>query len=121
MNQVIKIKGPSLLYYIVFLIALLSAFSPLFLTLNPLYSLLIFVVSTVFGLFAFSRTSQGISFLAFAKDSQRELRKVTWPSKLETKRSVIAVTISVIVAALFFWLTDSIIVSLLEWILSGLS
>lgn len=121
MNQVINIKGLSLLYYIVFFAALLSASTPLFLSLTPLSSLFIVFFSGLVALFSFSRTPRGLRFLSFASEAQRELRKVTWPSKQETKKSVIAVTACVFIAALFFWLADSVIIKLLEWIISGLS
>ena len=117
MNQVLNSKGYSLFYYVVLFGAAISAFSPLFFSLGAAESFFVAIISLFLALFSFSRTSHGLRFISFAREAARELKKVTWPKKAETQQSVIAVVLCVLVAAIFFWTIDSIVIKILEWVL----
>ena len=121
MNQVLNHKGHSLFYYVVLFGATISAFSPIYFSMGTLQASLLTFLSIAAGIFASSRLSFGMRFISFARDAGRELKKVTWPKKAETQQSVIAVALCVLVAAIFFWTVDSIVIKILEWTFSWAS
>jgi len=58
----------------------------------------------------------GKQFVAFAKDSWKEVKKVVWPTRKETMQMTAYVFAFVVVMAIFLWLTDKT----LEWVLYDL-
>ena len=54
----------------------------------------------------------GKQFLAFGRDSVREVKKVVWPERREAIQMTAYVFCFVVVMALFLWLTDKA----LEWV-----
>ena len=58
--------------------------------------------------------------LTFISQVRAEARKVTWTSRKETIAASIMVAIMVVMAAIFFYATDSL-VKLLVWLVTGLS
>jgi preprotein translocase subunit SecE len=58
--------------------------------------------------------------LTFISQVRSEARKVTWTSFPELRAASIMVVVMVLVAALFFYATDTI-VKLLVWLLTGIS
>ena len=60
----------------------------------------------------FFSSEPGKQFLAFGRDSWREVRKVVWPSRKEAVQMTAYVFGFVVVMALFLWLTDKT----LEWV-----
>ncbi len=54
----------------------------------------------------------GKQFLAFGRDSVREVKKVVWPARKEAVQMTAYVFGFVVVMALFLWLTDKT----LEWV-----
>jgi preprotein translocase subunit SecE len=58
----------------------------------------------------------GKAFIAYARDSVRELRKVVWPTRKEAIQMTAYVFAFVVVMALFLWFTDKT----LEWVLYDL-
>jgi preprotein translocase subunit SecE len=61
------------------------------------------------GLFS----SPGKSFIAFAKDSYKEVRKVVWPTRKEATQTTLVVFGFVLVMAVFLWVSDKSI----EWVI----
>ncbi len=60
-----------------------------------------------------SLTSEvGKQFLAFGRDSWREVKKVVWPARREAMQMTAYVFGFVVIMALFLWLTDKT----LEWV-----
>lgn len=57
----------------------------------------------------FFYTTLGRRFLAFAQASRAELRKVVWPSREETVRTTLIVMAMVVVAGLFLWGIDTLL------------
>jgi preprotein translocase subunit SecE len=55
--------------------------------------------------------------IAFLKQVKAEGKKVTWPTRKETTLSTIMVFIMVILAAIFLFLTDQIVATIIRWIL----
>ncbi len=58
-------------------------------------------------------TSNGKRFIAYAKDSINEVKKVVWPSRKETTQMTLVVFAFVVVMAIFLWGVDKII----EWLI----
>ena len=61
-------------------------------------------------------TAPGREFLAFARESLVEVKKVVWPTRKETMQTTAAVLAFVVVMALFLWMSDKT----LEWVLYDL-
>jgi preprotein translocase subunit SecE len=60
----------------------------------------------------FMVSEPGKQFVAFGRDSWREVRKVVWPTRKEAIQMTAYVFGFVVVMALFLWLTDKT----LEWL-----
>jgi preprotein translocase subunit SecE len=58
-------------------------------------------------------TSSGKKFIAYAKDSINETKKVVWPTRKESTQMTLIVFAFVAVMAIFLWSADKII----EWII----
>lgn len=76
-------------------------------------ALLAFLVAAVV---VFMTSEPGRQFLAFSRDSVREVKKVVWPARKEAIQMTAYVFAFVVVMALFLWLTDKTI----EWVLYDL-
>jgi preprotein translocase subunit SecE len=57
----------------------------------------------------FFYTTQGRRFWIFAQASRAELRKVVWPTREETVRTTLIVMVMVVVAGLFLWGIDTLL------------
>ena len=57
-------------------------------------------------------SADGKRFLAYAKESVAEAKKVVWPSRKETTQMTLIVFAFVVVMALFLWTADKLI----EWL-----
>jgi preprotein translocase subunit SecE len=55
--------------------------------------------------------------IEFSKQVKAETKKVTWPSRKETTVSTIMVFIMVTIAAIFLFLTDQTVATIIRWIL----
>lgn len=53
-------------------------------------------------------TVEGKLFLAFARQSQIELKKVFWPTKQETSSTTLIVLVMVLVMGIILWLIDTL-------------
>ena len=66
----------------------------------------------VAAIVVFMSSEVGKQFLAFGRDSVREVKKVVWPARKEALQMTAYVFAFVVVMALFLWLTDKT----LEWV-----
>jgi preprotein translocase subunit SecE len=57
----------------------------------------------------FASSRQGRDFWQFMLDSRVELRKIVWPSRVETGQTTLIVFVFVIVAGVFFWVLDLVL------------
>ncbi|HMU90976.1 MAG: preprotein translocase subunit SecE [Pseudomonadales bacterium] len=76
-------------------------------------AMVLVVVGAVAAVIAL-QTDQGKRFIAFAKESRVEIRKVVWPTRQETQQTTLVVVAIVLIAALILWALDS----LLGWLVS---
>jgi preprotein translocase subunit SecE len=58
-------------------------------------------------------STPGKGFIAFAKDSYKEVRKVVWPTRKEAVQTTLVVFGFVFVMAVFLWISDKSI----EWVI----
>jgi len=61
------------------------------------------------ALVVFASSRQGRDFWQFMLDSRVELRKIVWPSRVETGQTTLIVFGFVIIAGVFFWLLDLVL------------
>ena len=70
------------------------------------------IAGLVAAVVVFMTSEPGKQFVAFGRDSWREVKKVVWPARKETMQMTAYVFAFVVVMALFLWLTDKT----LEWV-----
>ena len=70
------------------------------------------VAGLVASVVIFMTSEPGKQFVAFGRDSWREVKKVVWPARKEAMQMTAYVFAFVVVMALFLWLTDKT----LEWV-----
>ena len=70
------------------------------------------IAGLVVAIVIFMTSETGRQFLAFGRDSVREVKKVVWPTRKETMQMTAYVFAFVVVMALFLWMTDKT----LEWV-----
>ena len=70
------------------------------------------IAGLVAAVAVFMSSETGRQFLAFGRDSVREVKKVVWPARKEAMQMTAYVFAFVVVMALFLWTTDK----LLEWV-----
>ncbi|MCW8090730.1 preprotein translocase subunit SecE [Alteromonas sp. ASW11-130] len=83
---------------------------------SVLYRALVAVAVGVIALFIAATTEKGSTFLAFAKDSRTEVRKVIWPTRQETNQTTLIVIAATVVVGLILWGLDGIIVRVVGFI-----
>ena len=64
-----------------------------------------------------SKSEKKTSPVEFVKQVKAEAKKVTWPTRQETTISTIMVFIMVTMAAIFLFLTDQVVSTIIRWIL----
>ena len=70
------------------------------------------IAGLVAAVVVFLTSEPGKQFVAFGRDSWREVKKVVWPARKEAMQMTAYVFGFVVVMALFLWLTDKT----LEWV-----
>ena len=74
-----------------------------------LYRVLGVLVLFILGLGLISITSFGINAIKLMKESRTEIRKVVWPTRMETTQTFMIVFIAIIILCLFFWGLESLL------------
>jgi preprotein translocase subunit SecE len=70
------------------------------------------IACLVVAVVVFMVSEPGKQFVAFGRDSWREVKKVVWPTRKEAIQMTLYVFGFVVIMALFLWLTDKT----LEWL-----
>jgi preprotein translocase subunit SecE len=70
-------------------------------------------VGVIAGVVVGLLSSPGKGFIAFAKDSYKEVRKVVWPTRKEATQTTLVVFGFVLVMAVLLWISDKSI----EWVI----
>lgn len=66
-----------------------------------------------------SLTQKGKVWGAFVEESKKELRKIVWPTRQETIQTTIVVVLTVVIAALFLWVVDAVLVQCVQFLTSN--
>ena len=61
-------------------------------------------------------SAQGNRLWHFIQGSRVEIRKVVWPTKQETTQTAIAVFVFTLIMMLFFWVLDSGLLALTQYL-----
>ncbi|ROZ79380.1 preprotein translocase subunit SecE [Ramlibacter sp. WS9] len=70
------------------------------------------IVGLVAAFVVFVNSETGKEFVAFGRDSWKEVKKVVWPSRKESIQMTLYVIAFCAIMAIFLWLTDKT----LEWV-----
>lgn len=70
------------------------------------------IVGLIAAMVVFMVSEPGKQFVAFGRDSWKEVKKVVWPTRKEAMQMTAYVFGFVVIMALFLWLTDKT----LEWL-----
>ena len=70
------------------------------------------IAGLIAAIVVFLTSEVGKQFVAFGRDSWREVKKVVWPTRKEAIQMTAYVFAFVVVMALFLWMTDKA----LEWV-----
>jgi len=76
---------------------------------SPLIRAIVFVVAVSACLGIASQTEKGRTFIAFAKESRTEVRRVKWPTRTEATQTTYIVGAATAATAVFLWLIDAIL------------
>ena len=82
-----------------------------------LYRVLGVILLFLVGLWLISITNFGSNALKLMKESRTEIRKVVWPTRVETTQTFMIVFGSIVVLCLFFWGLESLLSFLTSLIL----
>ena len=63
-----------------------------------------------------AQTSKGKTFVAFAKDSRTEVRKVVWPTRQETTQTTMIVMVATLIVGLILWGLDAILLRVVSFL-----
>jgi preprotein translocase subunit SecE len=82
-----------------------------------LYRVLGVVFLFILGLVILATTNFGSNALKLMKESRTEIRRVVWPTRIETTQTFLVVFGSIIVLCLFFWGLESLLTFLTRLVL----
>ena len=74
-----------------------------------LYRVLGVILLFLVGLWLISITNFGSNALKLMKESRTEIRKVVWPTRIETTQTFMIVFGSIVILCLFFWGLESLL------------
>ena len=70
---------------------------------------LIVLAAVGVGIFVALQSAQGRTFAQYVQGSRVELRKIVWPTRLETLQTTLVVVVAIVVLGIFFWLLDMLL------------
>jgi len=85
-------------------------------TVNFIIRIISVVVLSAIMLLLAATTRRGKQILIFVKEARIELRKVVWPNRRETIQTTILIAVITIIASLFLWGLDSIMIRLVSFL-----
>ena len=82
-----------------------------------LYRVLGVVLLFIVGLGILAVTNFGSNAIKLIRESRTEIRRVVWPTRIETTQTFLVVFGSIIVLCLFFWALESLLTFLTKLVL----
>ena len=73
-----------------------------------LYRVLAVILVSGLGFFVISTTEEGKETLKIILESRTEIRRVVWPTRVETTQTTLIVLVAITIAALMLWGLDSL-------------
>ena len=73
-----------------------------------LYRVIGVIVISILGLFILTTTLEGKEALKTVIDSRTEIRRVVWPTRIETTQTTLIVLVALTISALILWGLDSL-------------
>lgn len=89
-------------------------------TLNILVRVGILLLLAALAVFSAVMTEKGQKFIAFAKDSRLEVRKVVWPTRQETVQTTLIILAVSTIVGLILWGLDGVFVRLVAFITNAI-
>ena len=80
-----------------------------FIEIPFLYRVIGVLVLFIIGLGIIAVTNFGSNAIKLMKESRTEIRKVVWPTRMETTQTFMVVFASIVVLCLFFWGLESLL------------
>ena len=82
-----------------------------------LYRVIGVLILFIFGLVILAATNFCSNYIKLIKESRTELRRVVWPTRMETTQTFLVVFVSIILLCLFFWGLETLLSFLTRLIL----
>ncbi|MCY4641992.1 MAG: preprotein translocase subunit SecE [Gammaproteobacteria bacterium] len=82
-----------------------------------LYRVLGIVAAIVLAAVIALTTERGRSFASFMQDARTEVRKMVWPTRVETLQTTVVVIVVVVILALFLWIVDRGLTTLIQFVI----
>ncbi|QIQ20824.1 preprotein translocase subunit SecE [Zophobihabitans entericus] len=89
--------------------------NPIYLA-SPLVRIIAMIVIAILALVLVLTTARGKATLSFARESRTELRKVVWPTRKEAMQTTLLIAVITVIASLFLWGLDSLIIRLISFV-----
>jgi len=84
---------------------------------QPLWVRLLGLLALVgVALFIAVQTAIGGSLWRFVVDARTEVRKVVWPTRQETLQTTLVIFIAVVLTALFAWVVDALLFTVVRYV-----
>ena len=96
---------------IVIVLAGMASFNHLYGESSVLIRAVGFVVAVGLCLAIGSQTEKGRTFIAFAKESRIEVRRVIWPTRQEAYRMTMIVGVATLLTAFALWAIDAVLMA----------
>ena len=86
-----------------------AVFANSYYAMQPLlYRVLGVVVVVLLGLFVVVNTTEGKEAMKIILDSRTEIRRVIWPTRVETIQTTLIVLVAITIAGVMLWAMDSL-------------
>ena len=82
-----------------------------------LYRVLGIVAAVIVAAIIALTTARGRSLASFMQDARTEVRKMVWPTRVETLQTTIVVFIVVVILAIFLWIIDRTLTTLIQFVI----
>ena len=82
-----------------------------------LYRVLGIVAAVIIAAIIALTTVRGRSFAGFMQAARTEVRKMVWPTRAETLQTTIVVFIIVVILAIFLWIIDRVLTTLIQYVI----
>ncbi len=70
------------------------------------------------GIWVALTTAKGKSLLSFMTGARSEVRKMVWPTRVETMQTTLMVFIIVVLLSIFLWIVDMLLGAGIKWLLA---